>query len=373
MALEEGKFTVKEVETVEKSAAQKEAEVLSQHEQKNEKPVDEIKEEIKEEIKPSEEDKIVEQPIELKDEDILGALSKKLNKPITSFDDLKEELPEDVATFYKYKKETGRGMEDFIKLNRDYSKMSDDDKLFEYLSATEEGLDPDDIEAMIDELKVDEDLDLETEINKKNRQRKKTLTEANKFFEKQKEQYKLPLVSSEATVSETEKEEFESYKQYIQKAKDVETQNAKKGEWFEKKTNEVFSNEFKGFEFKVKVGEEDKSLVFSTGTPDELKSLQSSPLNFINKFMDENGMIKDAVGYHKALSVAMNTDKFAQYFIEQGYAMATESNDRKIKNINMSTRPASTPLAREGIKVQEVPAGQSFGNGLKVLSVKKVQ
>jgi hypothetical protein len=355
-------FTVKEVTGTEKPKAQLEAEVIEQAAQVVEPVVD-----------------VVEPPpVELKDEQVLDHLSKKLGKPVTSYDDLvkekqvlKEDLPEDVATFLKYKKETGRGIEDFTKLSRDFKAMKPDDKLLEYYSIKEEGLDKEDILSMIKEFEVDEDLDTEADIKRKNREKKKTLNEADKFFEKQKETYKVPLVSS--PVPDAEKEEFDAYKLNIQSAKSEQEANAKKGEWFDQKTSELFSNDFKGFEVKVKVGEEEMPLVFSPGTPDELKSLQASPLNFIKKFLDENGMLKDAAGYHKGLAFAMNPDKVAQFYFDQGYAQAKESDDKRIKNINMSVRQSPQPLVTGGFKVAEVksPEGQNFGSALK-FKVRKV-
>ena len=352
-----------------KTGAQKEAEVLEKHE---------ANEQAKTETPPVEEPKIetpVEQKkeVELKDEELLSLVSKKLNKPLSSFDELvKEELPEDVAAFYKFKKETGKGVTDYAKLSRDYDAMSDEEKLFEYLSAKEEGLDKEDIQAMIAEYNIDEELDTESEITKKNIAKKKTLNEAKKFFKKQKEDYyKENVVSTGSSIDQSEKEEFEAYKQYMQSAKTIEDQNNQKKAYFEKKTTELFSPEFKGFEFSVKAGETDKSIVFAPMTPQELKAAQSTPLNLINKYMDENGLLKDPVGYHKALAVAMNYEKFAQHIFEQGYAAAVEDKDKTEKNINMSMRPATTPLQKAGIKVTPVDSS-NFSGGLKIKSVTRL-
>lgn len=364
------KFTVKEVSGPDKSKAELEKEVIEQHAQAPEPPAPEPP--APEPPSPKPPEPPAPKEYEIEEEKIYSFLSKKLNKEVKSLEDLKEkeELPEEVSAFYKYKKETNRGIDDFVKLNRDFSKLSDNEKLFEYLSVKEDALEKEDILAMIKEYEVDEEMDLEADINRKNRERKKALKEADKFFEKQKEQYRLPLVSSTVSVPDEDKELFESYKQYKSSIPIEAENNAKKAKVFEEKTSEVFSDKFKGFEFKVKVDNEETSLMFAPGTAEELKSVQSTPLNFIKKYMDKDGVIADAEGYHRGLAVAMNPEKFAQFFIEQGYAMAKEKDARTTKNINMSTRQAPQVLNKTGFKVQEVDQG--FNKSLKIISVKKV-
>ena len=82
-----------------------------------------------------------------------------------------------------------------------------------------------------------------------------------------------------------------------------------------KKPNDVFNNDFKGFDFNVS---DSKLLPLNQETAEELKNKQSNVGNFISQYVGKDGLITDAVGYHKALSVAMNPDKFAQYFYDQG-------------------------------------------------------
>jgi hypothetical protein len=278
-----------------------------------------------------------------------------------------EELPEDVAAYMKYKKETGRGFEDFLKLKKDYESMDSDELLKEYLSSTQDGLDEEDIDVMMDEYRYDEDLDDESKVKRVKIAKKKAVAEAKKFFTSQKEKYKLPLESSSVGISESEKKEIEEYKQYIAKAKTLEEEGNRKRQWFDKKTDEVFGSEFKGFEFNVN----NKKITFAPGEAAELKKLQSTPANFINKFLDESGMIKDAVGYHKSLAVAMNPERFAKFFYEQGLADATENVMRKTKNINMSERKApEVTKSQDGMQVKAV--NPDTGKGLKIRSIKRI-
>jgi len=313
------------------------------------------------------------QESELKEEDVLSYIGKRYNKQINSFDELMaergqaEDMPEDVAAFMKYKKETGRGFEDFLRLKEDFESMDGDQLLTQYLHSTQEGLDKDDIDALMDDYRFDEDLDDESTVKKIKIARKKTIAEAKKYFNEQKEKYKMPLESSTAGISESEKEEFNAYKQYMQQAKTVEEENNRKRQWFDQKTDEVFNSEFKGFEFDMN----NRKLTFSPGDAAELRKMQSTPQNFVQKFLDESGLIKDAAGYHKALSIAMNPDRFAKFFYEQGMADATDDVTRKMKNVNMSER--RTPevgKTTDGIQVRAM--NPDSGRNLKIRSAKRV-
>jgi len=277
-----------------------------------------------------------------------------------------EELPEDVGAFLKYKRETGRGIQDYLKLQEDFDTMNPDVLLKQYFKDTEIGLDDDDIDALMEEFKYDEDFDDDSHVKKAKIAKKKVIAKAKEHFNSQKEKYKQPLESSGSAIPNAEKEEFEAYKQYIQQAKNQEEDQNRKRDWFLKKTDDVFSQEFKGFEFNI----DEKKVVFSPGDAAELKKLQSNPANFINKYLDESGMVSDAAGYHRSLAIAMNPEKFAKFFYEQGQADATEDVTKKIKNINMSERRAPEASVKGGMQVRQV--NPDTGNGLKIKSAKRI-
>ena len=312
------------------------------------------------------------QPIELKEEDVLSYIGKRYNKDIKSFDELmatregNEDLPEDVSAFLKYKKETGRGIQDYLKLQEDFDTMDPDKMLKQYFLATEDGLDEDDIEAMMEDFKYNDDLDDESDVKRAKLAKKKAIAKAKTYFTEQKEKYKQPLESRTVGIPEEDKEEYEAYKQYIQQANTQHEEQERKRQWFQQKTDEVFGQEFKGFEFNVN----DRKLVFAPGDATELKKTQSSPMNFINKYLDESGLMKDAVGYHKSLAIAMNPEKFAKFFYEQGLADATDDVTRKIKNVNMSERRAPEAINKGGVQIREVNSGA--GRGLKIKSAKRI-
>lgn len=372
-------FKVKALDVVEpKSAQEVEQVLLEKHEAElngggrvdfSIKPAEETQPEQVQEQEQVEPEQVED---DLSEEKVLSFIGKRYNKQINSFDELmserkeSEELPEDVSAYMKYKKETGRGFEDFLKLKKDFDSMDSDDLLKEYLSSTQEGLDEDDIETLMDDYRYDEDIDDESTIKKIKIAKKKIVAEAKKFFNEQKEKYKMPIESMGLSLSDAEKKDFEAYKQYTQQAKTISEENDRKRSWFEQKTNELFNGEFKGFEFKVN----DKSFSFTPADASELKKIQMNPSSFVSKFLDESGLMKDSVGYHRSLAVAMNPEKFAKFFYEQGMSDATEDSMRKIKNINMSERraPEATKFT-DGMQVKAV--NPDSGKSLKIRSIKK--
>ena len=308
---------------------------------------------------------------ELSEEDVLSYIGKRYGREINSFDELvseresSEELPEDVASYLKYKQETGRGFEDFVKLQQDFDDMNPDDLLESYYKATENGLDDEDIEIMLDEFDYDEDIDVESDIKKIKLAKKKEIAKAKSYFNEMKEQYKQPLESRASEGSQVDTEKLEAYEQYIKSADTQKVEGERRRQWFTEKTDEVFGGEFKGFEFSV----DGNAVLYSPQSLDAMKKEQSNVMNFINKFMTEDGLISDAQGYHKAIAVASNPEKFAQFFYEQGKASATEDVTRKMKNINMSERKAPEVTNKGGMQIRAI--NPDSGKGLKIRSLKK--
>ncbi len=372
---------VREVtDVVEKSKQQIEQELLDKHEAQQKLEFDDDKKEQVDSVEVSEpeiksEESIVEELkkdpelSELNEEQVLSFIEKRYGKQINSLEELtaereeSETLPEDVAAYFKYKKETGRSLEEYVKLQQDFSQMNPDSLLKEYLTITEEGLDPEDIESIMEDYEFDEELDDPADVKKTRLAKKKIIAKAKKFFREQQEVYRQPLESRESSASQNE--EFKAYKQYVNEAKTQKEESDRKSDWFAKKSDEVFSTEFKGFKFKV----DESNLTFSPGNASELRKAQDTPMNFVNKFLDESGMLKDAEGYHRSLAIAMNPEKFAQFFYEQGQSNATEDVIRKTKNINMSERSAPEVSTQGGMQVKSVSMPSS--NGLKIRSIKR--
>ena len=365
----EEKFIVKDVSGVEKSKVEVEEQLLKEHEEKfepvsKEEKIDKV--EIPEENTPAP---------ELNDADVLSYIKNRYDKDIESVDQLfetkqsNEELPEDVSAYFKYKKETGRSIQDFVRLQKDYTDMDSDQILTEYYSSTEEGLDAIDIQDIIeDKFSYDEDLDDPKDIKKSQLAKKRELVKAKKFLNEQKDKYNIPLESSGSGLSGEELENFNSYKSYVEESTTAKEAQKKRYNYFLDKTDEVFNDEFKGFEFNI--GE--KSMIFKPGDKDELKSKQSNVNNFVDKFMDkDSGLMNDAQGYHRAMSVAMNLDKFAEFFYNQGMTQTIDNVSKKSKNINMDMRPTPQNFSKDGLKIRAV-SDTGSGSGLKIRSAKKL-
>jgi len=368
----------------EKSVAQKEQEILDKaaNNEAAETKVEEAQvveateatpqKETSEEPK-SESQEEITQSSELSEEDVLSFIKNRYDKDVASVGDLfakkeaNEEIPEDVAAYLEYRKKTGRSYDDYSKLNRDFKAMDEKQLLREYYHATEDSLDADDISYMMDEFAYDDEVDEDNVIKKKKLAFKKEIGKARKFFEAQKEMYKEPLESGTASISEEQQKTIEAYNQYVKDAQTYEEEAKRKRDWFLSKTEEVFSPEFKGFDFKVG---EDKVITFLPSTNvSEIKTLNSDSSNFIKRFLDEDtGLIKDAVGYHRAASVAQNPERFAKFFYEQGMADATTDVTKKIKNVNMSTRNTPQVAKKDGMTIRAL--NPSEGRGLKIKSKK---
>ena len=307
------------------------------------------------------------QASEISEGDVLKYLGNRYGREINSLDELaqvreeQEALPEVVSIYLQYKKETGRGINDFYELQKDFNDISPDKLLRDYLTATEKGLDAEDIEDMMDEYRYDEDLDEESDIKKIKLLKKKTIAKAKDYFASEQEKYKIPLESRRDSLSEDEVNKTKEYEQYIAESKTMEEEFNRKNEVFMKKTDEVFS-EFKGFEFAI----DGTNIVFSPGDADELKKNHLNPQSWINKFVDkDSGVMNDAEGYHRSLAMAMNPDKFAKFFYEQGKSASADEQMRKLKNINMTTRSApEVGQTTEGIQVKSLST--DHGRGLKI-------
>ena len=362
-------FKVKEVNPIaEKSVQEVEEKLLKKHDE-------ELTEVENTPVENTSVNEVVEEPINeevgLKDEDVLSYIKSRYNKDISSVDDLfvereqGKDLPEDVSKYLDYKKDTGRGFEDFVKLNKNYDDLTEDQVLAEYYSLTESDLDSEDIHYLIDEkFYYDQDLDDEKDIKKKNIAKKRELSKAKTYLNEFKEKYRVPLESSGNSLSEEQLKDMQAYKSYIENSKSAEEVAKRKGEFFQKQTNEIFNSEFKGFEFNVG----DKNVNYSYGDAAEMKSKQSDLNNFIGKYVGDDGLIKDAKGWHTALSAAMDPQRFANYFYEQGKSDAIGDVSKKSKNVNMSMRKTPQVIGEGGFKARQI--SDTSGRGLKIRSKK---
>ena len=307
----------------------------------------------------------------LTDDSVLSYIKDRYDKDINNLNDLFDEresndaLPEDVNAFLKFKKETGRGIEDFIAVNKDYDKANPDDLLYDYWKQTKPHLDNEDIDFELDsKFGFDEEVDEEDEVRRRKIAKKEELVKAKEYFGKQKEQYQMPLESRAEGVPDADREGYEAYRKYVEESKGLQDVSEKKRKIFEEETGKVFNKDFEGFKFAV----EGKDLLYKPAEADKLRDSQSDINNFITSHLDDEGVIKDAAAYHRSIAVAMNPESFAKFFYEQGKADAVDDYSKESKNIDMNVRSAPEALSKGGFKVTAL--SEDHGNRLRIKSPK---
>lgn len=259
-------------------------------------------------------------------------------------------LPENIEKLVSFMEDTGGTIEDYTRLNADYSKVDDNVLLREYYKQSKPHLDLDEVDFMLeDKFSYDEDIDDERDVKKKKLAMKEEIAKAKSFLEETKSKY-YDEIKLRPGVTQDQKRAMDFYNKYNEE-QDV---NSKKHEMFKQRTKNFFGNEFKGFEFKVN----EKRFRYGLSKPSDVADKQSSISNLVQKFMDEKGNVKDYEGYHKAIYMAENADTVANHFYEQGKTDAIRDINAKSKNISNEARTTSS--------------GDVYINGLKVRAINGV-
>ena len=264
------------------------------------------------------------------------------------------EYPEDIQKLISFMEETNGTLEDYVNLNKDYSNSKPTDLVYEYYRKTKPHLDESDISFMVqNKFGYDEEVAEDQEIKAKQLAFKEEVYNAQKYFESSKKEYYADLkLRKQNDIPEEYEKAFEYYKQQ-QSEKDDWT---KQQEVFLEKTEKVFNDDFKGFDFQV----EDKKFRFKIDNKQKVKEYQSDLKNFINEFVNEDGTLGDASSYHKALFAGRNADKIASHFYEQGRADAIKSQVKESKNIDMSPRTDNSVITTDsGDKIRVVSGNSS--------------
>lgn len=266
----------------------------------------------------------------------------------------KLELPENIEKLVKFMEETGGSVEDYVSLNRDVSTMDNTTLLREYYKKTKPHLDADDVDFLFNKnFAYDEEADEPSEVKAKQLAFKEELYNAQNYFNGAKDKYYADLKLRKQTSVAPEYAEAMEY--YNNSKQQSEEYNNLQKEFIEK-TNKVFNDNFKGFDFKV--GE--NKYRFKVDNTEKVKQYQSDISNFINEFIGDDGAVADASGYHKALFAAKNADKIANHFYEQGRADAVKDAAKRANNINMDPRTDnSTIKTDQGDKIRVVSGNSS--------------
>ena len=258
----------------------------------------------------------------------------------------KVDVPESVDKLLKFMQETGGDINDYVRLNTDISKLDTTDVLDEYYKQTKPHLSSEERGFLLEEtFSFDEEVDTDKDIKKKKIALKEEAAKAREYLSSQKDKYYNEIKASSNLTSD-QKEAVDFYNKHKQDSVEQSklTESSKKE--FLRKTDTVFGDGFEGFEFNVS----DKKFRYNVKNKSEVKANQSDLSNFVNKFVGEDNNIKDAVGYHKSLYAAMNTDALAQHFYEQGKADAIKQSVAQSKNINTEARQTHGETQVGGVK-----------------------
>ena len=265
-----------------------------------------------------------------------------------------QELPENIDKLVKFMEDTGGSLEDYVSLNRDVTKMDNTTLLREYYKSTKPHLDADDVDFLFNKnFAYDEEADDPSDIKAKQLAYKEELYNAQQYFNKAKDKYYADLkLRKQQDIDPQYVKAMEYYNNSQQQSE--EYNNLQKQ--FIEKTNKVFNDNFKGFDFKV--GE--NKYRFKVDNTEKVKQYQSDISNFINEFLGDDGAVNDAAGYHKALFAAKNADKIANHFYEQGRADAIKDAAKDAKNINMDPRADNSIIkTKQGDKIRVVSGNSS--------------
>ena len=259
-----------------------------------------------------------------------------------------EALPENIQKLVDFMDETGGDLQDYVKLNRDVSNIDDQDALLEYYRTTKPHLSLEEVNFLMeDQFAYDEDEDSERDIKRKKLARKEQVAEAETYLDGQKSKYYEEIKAGSKLTSEQQKA-IDFFNRYNKEEKQRQDRVKQQTSNFNKKTEQVFNDKFKGFEYNVG----DKKYRYNVNNANQVKETQLDINNFVGKFLDENNAIEDAKGYHKSLYTAMNADAIAQHFYEQGKADAIKDGVAKAKNINVNSRQSHGEVDTGGIKVR---------------------
>ena len=254
-------------------------------------------------------------------------------------------LPENIEKLVSFMEDTGGSVEDYVRLNADYSTVSENTLIKEYYKKTKPYLESEDIDLMLEDYEYDEDLDEDRDIRKKKIAFKEEVAKAKNFLEETKSKY-YDEIKLRPGVTQDQQKATDFFNRYNEDKETAEKQH----EDFKSKTNSYFTDEFKGFEFDVS----GKKFRYGVQDPNKLAQDQSSINNFVGKFLDKEGNITDHKGYHKAIFAATNADKLMGHFYEQGKSDATKSIINKSKNPSSQTREASPTGFINGLKVKSI-------------------
>jgi hypothetical protein len=275
---------------------------------------------------------------EITEEEKVEEIQEVVADAIVESEETGKPLPENVEKLLNFMEETGGDLNDYVALNQDYSELDNDTLLKEYYKQTKPHLSEEEIEfIMEDKFSFDEDEDEKRDVKRKKLALKEQVAEAKQHLESVKSKY-YEDIKSGIKLTKEQQEAIDFFNRYNKESEaDLKTRE-KQASAFAKKTNQLFDDKFKGFEYKV--GE--KRFRLNVKDSSAVKESQGDINNFIKKFLNKENIMDDAAGYHKSLFAAMNPDMVANHFYEQGKADALKESIAKSKNVDMDPRQSFT-------------------------------
>jgi hypothetical protein len=308
--------------------------------------------EKQEEVQPeaeAQETPVLEEVTEEEVKEETEELTEQVEEAVAEAQETGKALPENLQKVVDFIDETGGTLEDYVRLNQDYSELDNDTLLREYYKNTKPHLDQEEISFLMeDQFSYDEEADTEIEIKRKKLALKEQVASAKSHLDGQKSKYYDEIKAGSRLTTEQQKA-MDFFNRYNKESEETQRIAEKGKEVFVQKTNQVFNDNFKGFDFNV--GE--KKYRYNIKNANNVKESQSDINNFVQKFIDKkNGLMKDAKGYHKSLFTAMNPDAVANHFYEQGKADAMKDSVAKAKNVSMTPRQSFSNDNTSGLKVR---------------------
>jgi len=264
-------------------------------------------------------------------------------------------LPENIQKLMDFMEETGGDLSDYVKLNQDYSKLDDQNLLYEYYKQTKPHLNNEEINFLMeDQFSYDEEEDDERDIRRKKLALKEQVANAKNHLDGLKSKYYEEIKAGNRLAPE-QKKAVEFFNRYNKEQTEVKRIEERQINVFNKETNKVFNDKFKGFEYNV--GE--KRYRYNVKDADKVKNTQGDITNFVKKFLNKNNEMSDAAGYHKSLFTAMNPDAVANHFYNQGKADALKESIAKSKNVDMTPRQGHTEVKQGGTTYRVISGDDS--------------
>jgi hypothetical protein len=309
----------------------------------DEKPTgEEVSEQVQDETPVIEE--VTEEQVEEQTEELV----EETKEAIAEAQETGKALPENIQKLVDFMEETGGSVEDYVRLNQDYSKYDDNSVLREYYKQTKKHLTDEEISFLIeDSFLIDEEEDTERDIKRKKLAFKEQVASARSHLDGQKSKYYEEIKAGSKLTSEQQKA-VNFFNRYNKESEENQKVVERQANTFKLKTDGLFNKNFKGFNYDVG----DKKYRFNVKNTNEVKETQSDINNFVKKFLNKNNEMENAAGYHKSLFTAMNADAVAKHFYEQGKADALKESIAKSKNVDMQPRQAFGGVEAGGIKVR---------------------